>query len=410
MQQLRISIPFLFILLFIIVPSSANANRSYDEFIIEKVVKLPNADPQKMKFVYDPSLYNERWDTLPQPKFWQDVIRLSPDSAIVNIASTRTQLQKLSIDEWNKQNQEEKQCYKNNLCALNYLEEGTNIYVTTGKNHFYDFKKVLPHISKAIDVFVDNNTDPWYAQAILLIESPNNHKGKSSVGAVGPFQLMKDIGKKYGLVVNKYTDERTDLKKSAGAASKYIKNICIPYVKAALAPYDLQYSETDIWFRILVLHAYHAGAGNVSGVIHTINPSMTGIDLIKIVWQTEYRGFKNQSQNYSQIALASIMTVDRWIGRNMDTIDLTIDDHEYSSITPVKPTNVEAMANLFQQMMQSKRMWMNGNMKYLEYSTKSKEIREELRESINIFRFSALNNLDEWIESIGDPLDRKNLS
>ena len=37
---------------------------------------------------------------------------------------------------------------------------------------FREFGKVLPDISKAIRVFQQNDVDPWYAQTILLIESP----------------------------------------------------------------------------------------------------------------------------------------------------------------------------------------------------------------------------------------------
>ena len=44
--------------------------------------------------------------------------------------------------------------------------------------------------------------DPWYAQAILMIESPNKLQ-KSNAGAYGSFQLMKDVARLFGLKVNK---------------------------------------------------------------------------------------------------------------------------------------------------------------------------------------------------------------
>ncbi len=49
--------------------------------------------------------------------------------------------------------------------------------------------------------------DPWYAQSILLIESPGQMK-KSISGAYGAFQLMPGVARAQGLIVNKTLDER----------------------------------------------------------------------------------------------------------------------------------------------------------------------------------------------------------
>ncbi len=70
--------------------------------------------------------------------------------------------------------------------------------MTTGKSDFYQFDKVFPSISRGVDVFVQNQTDPWYAQAILLIESPGK-LAYSNVGALGPFQLMKSVARNHGV-------------------------------------------------------------------------------------------------------------------------------------------------------------------------------------------------------------------
>src|SRR6185436_8328404 len=67
-------------------------------------------------------------------------------------------------------------------------------------------------------------------------------------------------------------------------------------------------------------HAYHAGPGNVKCVIDEINPNEGGIPLFRQIWQTECRGFKNESQNYSQIALASIILFDKIINKEKDTV------------------------------------------------------------------------------------------
>lgn len=267
----------------------------------------------KYKFINDSILYAEGWNNLPQAKFWQQVMTLPPDSALLNIGASRQILEKVSVKKWSKLNDVEKNLYKDSIRKANNIPDSISVLVTIGKKDFYEFKKVMPTISQSIDVFKQNGVDPWYAQAILLIESPGKHNTKSTVGANGPFQLMKAVARKQGLIVNKTVDERTDVAKSALGASRLLSRICIPYTKMMLDSAHVKYNETDLWFRLLVLHSYHAGAGNVAGVIRKINPCEGGMQLIQTVWQTTYGGFKNASQNYSQLALAAFCNFDQII-------------------------------------------------------------------------------------------------
>ena len=292
------------------IPTVSSTSSSV--FLVEKYL-VGYKDISKVHFLNDTILYTQGWDKLPQAIFWKKIMALSPDSAIVCNSSTRAILDKISVKSWNKLSESAKACYRDSVRKLNNICDSTTIYITAGKKNFYEFKKAIPTISKAITAFNANGLDPWYAQAIILIESPGKFNTKSCVGANGPFQLMKQVAVKYGLKVNKYVDERTDIEKSAYAASKLLSRICIPYVRKMLDSTPVQYKETDLWFRLLVLHAYHAGAGNLSGVIKKINPQEGGMPLIQEVWQTTYRGFKNSSQNYSQLALAAFMSFDELV-------------------------------------------------------------------------------------------------
>ena len=268
-----------------------------------------------MNFIRDSSMYADGWYTLPQTIFWKDVINLTSDTCIINVAYCRKPVNKINRLIWMNQTDDEKSSFKDSVCVVNGLDSATNLFVTAGKGEFYE-------VNKAIRVFKKNICDPWYAQAILLIESPGKFKSKSYVGANGPFQLMRSVALRYGLRVNKKIDERTDIEKSGKAASALINNSCIPYIKKFLDRQCVEYHETDLWFRLLVLHAYHAGAGNVGCVIDSINPSSGGIELIQKVWQTTCRGFKNESQNYSQIALASLINFDELLDQDGDTVFL----------------------------------------------------------------------------------------
>ena len=242
-------------------------------------------DTVSMSFISDPSLYTDGWDTLPQTAFWRNVISMTSDTCIINIAYCRKPVNKINRNIWMNQTESQKIFFKDSVCRAYGLDSATNLYITAGKGEFYEVKKTLADISKAISVFQKANCDPWYAQTILLIESPGKSKSRSYVGANGPFQLMRTVALKYGLHVNSKVDDRTDLEKSARAAANLINSACIPYIKKFLNAHMVSYNETDLWFRLLVLHAYHAGAGNVSCVIDTINPTVGGVDLFQKIWQ-----------------------------------------------------------------------------------------------------------------------------
>lgn len=295
-----------------------------DEVVDKRVVSWK--DTLRLHFLSDKSLHDQGWDTLAQTLFWKDVINLSGDSCIINQAICRKPLERVSRALWMNQTEPEKICYKDSLSRVHCLSPDDELFVTTGKAEFYEVKKVLADISKAISVFESEKCDPWYAQTILLIESPGKKKTKSSVGANGPFQLMRSVAVRYGLHVNKYRDDRTDLEKSARVAARLINRNCIPHIVAYLNERGIAFEQTDLWFRLLVLHAYHAGAGNVRCVINSLAPQEGGVALFKKIWQTSCGSFKNESQNYSQIALAALVNFDELINRDGDTLFLVSGD------------------------------------------------------------------------------------
>ncbi len=310
----------LFVLLWIFV-SQAPAQETKKYPLVKKTI-IGYRDTVRMSFVTDSTMYSQGWDTLPQTIFWKDVILMPSDTCVINIAYCRKPVDKINRLIWMNQTEVEKVCFKDSVCKVYGLDSATNLYITAGKGEFYEFKKTLPDIYKSIRIFEKNNCDPWYAQAILLIESPGKTKSKSYVGANGPFQLMRSVAIKYGLHVNRKVDERTNIEKAARAATSLINKSCIPYIRKFLDSHGVSYNETDLWFRLLVLHAYHAGAGNVGCVIDSINPTAGGVELMQKVWQTTCRGFKNESQNYSQIALASLINFDELLNQDGDTVFL----------------------------------------------------------------------------------------
>lgn len=265
------------------------------------------------------ALISEGWSELPQPKFWKQIMELSPDSCLINIAESRVIVSKMSLADWNAQSDLEKNNYRDSIRTTYNLSNDARIFVTSGKNDFYKFDVVYSSLSEGVEAFERYGVDPWYAQAILLIESPGQLK-KSRSGAYGPFQLMPAVARAQGLTVNKYTDERADFDRSAYGASRLISKVCIPEAKRILDSHGLTYKEDDIWFRLFVLHVYHAGAGNVSAVVDKIAPEQGNMEIITAMWQNTAAQFGNNSQNYSQLALASQLILHDIVHANSDYV------------------------------------------------------------------------------------------
>jgi len=264
-------------------------------------------------------LFNEGWDILPQAQFWKQIMTLSPDSVLINVASSRHIIEKLSLKEWNRKSEEEKSRYRTAAKINLGLPEGERIFVTSGKNDFYKFSEVYPQLSKGVEAFERFGVDPWYAQAILLIESPGQLK-KSVSGAYGAFQLMPDVARSQGLIVNSEVDERKDFDRCAYGSARLINRTCIPEAKKILDHHNLSYNEYDLWFRLFVLHVYHAGSGNVAAVVNKIQPTEGSKDLIKAMWQNTAGGFGNNSQNYSQLALAAQLVLHNMVYEQCDDV------------------------------------------------------------------------------------------
>src|SRR6185503_14007088 len=110
-------------------------------------------DTFRLSFLHDPSLYSEGWDTLGQTKFWREVINLTSDTCIINVASCRQSLQKVCRGDWMQLSEEEKKYIKDSLTCVNNMGDDCMLYVTAGKGEFYELKKMLPDISKSILVF-----------------------------------------------------------------------------------------------------------------------------------------------------------------------------------------------------------------------------------------------------------------
>lgn len=96
----------------------------------------------------------------------------------------------------------------------------------------------------------DKHNIPLELKHLAVIESALNPNARSKCGATGLWQFMYPTGKMYGLNVNSYTDDRSDVYKATEAAAEYLKSL---------------YSMFGDWQ--MVLAAYNAGPGTISKAI-----------------------------------------------------------------------------------------------------------------------------------------------
>lgn len=304
-------ISILFTLKLVALPPDSSAAISEPKYnLTNEIINVTHiSTAQKMNFVYNTQMYDLRVDTLSNVRFWRNIMNLHKDSALLNLPANRQVVMKANVNQWNLMTEEQKARLKDSLRSTNCLSDSARILLTAGKSFFYDFDKASANFHRGINGFIANGVDPWYAQAILLIESPNKLQ-KSNAGAYGSFQLMKDVARLFGLKVNKHVDERANFDRSAYAASCLIKKICIPKTRQILDSLGItNYNETDLWFRLLVMHSYHAGAGNVKKALYTFMPTEGNMNLIYNLWKAETKHFRSASQNYSQLVLAAMLEV-----------------------------------------------------------------------------------------------------
>lgn len=116
---------------------------------------------------------------------------------------------------------------------------------------------------------------------VPLIESGFDNQAVSPKQAVGPWQFVSETGRRYGLRIDRWVDERRDPEKSTRAAARYLRDL---------------YEMFGTW--PLALAAYNTGEGLVGDIVQRQGPMS--------FWEMRRRGYLyNETGNYVPAVLAA---------------------------------------------------------------------------------------------------------
>lgn len=165
------------------------------------------------------------------------------------------------------------------------VEQWISYFTGKGRRYFEKYlqrgRYFIPEIAKVLKA-ANMPQDLVY---LAMIESGFNNSARSHAKAVGPWQFIRGTGRRYGLVIDYWLDERRDTRKSTMAAIKYLREL---------------YEEFGSWE--LASAGYNAGEGKVRRAIAKYKTTD--------FWQiSKHRFFRPETRDYvPKIMAAAIIS------------------------------------------------------------------------------------------------------
>lgn len=105
------------------------------------------------------------------------------------------------------------------------VEYWVDYFCGRGRGYFEKYLQRSEFFVPYIEPLLKQNGLPADLVYLAMIESGFNNLARSRARAVGPWQFISATGKRYGLMVNWWVDERRDIRKSTLAAVEYLRDL-----------------------------------------------------------------------------------------------------------------------------------------------------------------------------------------
>ncbi len=180
------------------------------------------------------------------------------------------------------------------------VKKWISYFLNRGRGFFERYSARAGRYAPILGKILEEHGLPRDLIFLAMAESGFQNKAKSWARAVGPWQFMPYTGKRFGLHIDWYIDERRDPIKATIAASRYLKKL---------------YSEFGSWE--LAAAAYNAGEGKIARAIRRYKTES--------FWNIRKgRYLKPETKNYVPKIMALAI-----IGKNLKTFGFEdIDFHE----------------------------------------------------------------------------------
>ncbi|NBY20091.1 LysM peptidoglycan-binding domain-containing protein [bacterium] len=156
-------------------------------------------------------------------------------------ARTASDIEALTIDdvirleEPNTQNLYDNSRYDFPITVNSRVEGWIDYFTGKGRGHMERYLGRSSRYMPVMKQIFKKSGLPEDLVYLALIESGFNLRAKSRAKAVGPWQFMKATGKRYGLRVDAWVDERRDPIRSTEAAANYLKDLYLMFESWYLA-------------------------------------------------------------------------------------------------------------------------------------------------------------------------------
>jgi membrane-bound lytic murein transglycosylase D len=167
------------------------------------------------------------------------------------------------------------------------VEHYIRYFTTTKKDLFKKWLTRKKRYAPLIEGILREHGLPEDLVYLAMIESGFNLHAYSPMKAAGPWQFIPETGRRYGLEVNHWVDERRDIRKSTVAAARYLQEL---------------FDQFDCWY--LAAAGYNAGENRIGRLIKKYST--------KDFWQLHaYNTLPRETREYvPQLIAAAIIAKD----------------------------------------------------------------------------------------------------